>query len=326
MSGAVVFELVMPSSGMAMTEGAIVEWRVAVGDSVSVGQVVVEIETDKTNVDIETEQSGVVARLLYQPGDVVPVGEPIALIDVDGSGSEPLVDAYVTPVLPISENAQAENAAISDTPASERQGPLGPLARQRFRKAIAEVVTQSWATVPHFSVSREIPARGLLEILAQERLTTPGATLTDVLIAAVVQAADAIPELRADNVGLAVDSPLGVGVAVLTGLEGATISSITAKRASAVNRIKEGRFGPDDLNVTPDLTLSNMGSLGVDSFTGIIPEGQRMLVAVGVARERQSTLDGVSGPSFIATATADHRVLDGADVARFLKALSSASA
>ncbi len=316
----------MPSSGMAMTEGAIVEWRVAVGDAVSVGQVVVEIETDKTNAEIETEQAGVVAQLLYQPGDVVPVGEPIAIIDVNGNGGDAdavpeATEVPSSPPVPVTDTTAAKNEADL-----RRQDRLGPLARQRFRKAIADVVTQSWATVPHFSVSREIPAKRMYEKLEQSRLTTPEATLTDILIASVVLAADSIPDLSADNIGLAVDSPLGVGVAVLTGLEGATVIEIAAKRSAAVKRIQEGRFGSDDLNITPDLTLSNMGSLGVDSFTGIIPEGQRMLVAVGTARERQSVIDGVRGPSFIATVTADHRAFDGADLARFLRALSTASA
>ncbi len=78
-----MYELVMPSSGMAMTEGAIVEWRVKVGDRVAVGQVIAEIETDKTNVEVESEVAGLVAELVRGAGEVVAVGDPIARIETD---------------------------------------------------------------------------------------------------------------------------------------------------------------------------------------------------------------------------------------------------
>jgi pyruvate dehydrogenase E2 component (dihydrolipoamide acetyltransferase) len=210
------------------------------------------------------------------------------------------------------------NAGIEET--------HGPLARDRFRKAISKAVSESWNTMPHFSVTREMSARGLVGRLEEVRRNTPEATLTDMLLAAILQATSSNPALKSDTVGLAVDTPLGVAVAVLTELDKADISQIVAKRSFAVRRMQEVRFAPEDLNVVPSLTLSNLGTHGVDSFTGIIPRGQVMLLAVGAIRDRQSVVDGLTGPSFFATATADHRALDGADVARFLQALTIASA
>ena len=73
------------------------------------------------------------------------------------------------------------------------------------------------------------------------------------------------------------------------------------------------------------MTVSNLGALGVDWFTGIIPRGQSLLRTIGVARERGSLVEGRPGPTLIATATVDHRAYDGADVARYLQAFASAT-
>lgn len=316
----------MPSSGMAMTEGAILEWRVSVGDPVRPGQVLVEIETDKTTVEVESEWSGVVAGLLFKPGDVVPVGETIAVVASDDeSADEPLLcGTESTPLGADADSAEAKQSASTAIPPSDAKA-RGPLARARFRNAIAAAVTESWTTVPHFSVSREIAAAGALQRLEGERRATPEATLTDVLIVAAVKAMDALPEVRADAIGLAVDGPVGVGIAVLTGLVDCDVPEVASKRKAAVQRIREGGFNPDDVNVTPAMTVSNLGALGVDWFTGIIPRGQSLLLTIGVARERGSLVEGRPGPTLIVTATVDHRAYDGADAARYLQAFTSAT-
>jgi len=80
-------EVIMPKMGDAMEEGTLVSWHKQDGETVSAGEVIAEIETDKSNVEIEAEDAGVL-HIQAQPGAVVPVGNVIALIgdDVKASG------------------------------------------------------------------------------------------------------------------------------------------------------------------------------------------------------------------------------------------------
>jgi len=79
----------LPDAGEGLTEAEIVSWQVAVGDTVTVNQTIVEIETAKSLVDLPSPWSGVVTRLLVEPGTTVDVGTPIIEIDTDPSGEGP---------------------------------------------------------------------------------------------------------------------------------------------------------------------------------------------------------------------------------------------
>src|SRR5690606_37896913 len=77
-------EVVMPRQGNTVESCLIAEWRVAVGDTVDKGQVLCEIETDKSSIEIEAAQEGTVLALLHQAGDEVPVLKPILVLGTPG--------------------------------------------------------------------------------------------------------------------------------------------------------------------------------------------------------------------------------------------------
>ncbi|MDR1186406.1 MAG: 2-oxo acid dehydrogenase subunit E2 [Bifidobacteriaceae bacterium] len=83
-----MIEITMPRLSDTMEEGAIASWQVSPGDDVSPGDVLAEVETDKAVMDFEAYDSGRIDRLLVEPGAVVAIGQPIALLD-DGSGEAP---------------------------------------------------------------------------------------------------------------------------------------------------------------------------------------------------------------------------------------------
>ena len=74
-------DVIMPKMGATMTEGTVGKWRVEPGQSVAVGDILCEVETDKAVVDVEAEQAGTVSALLVKEGDTVPIGEPIARLE-----------------------------------------------------------------------------------------------------------------------------------------------------------------------------------------------------------------------------------------------------
>ncbi len=76
----------MPKFGLTMTEGTIVEWRKAVGESVQAGEILLVVETDKAEVEVEAPASGTLVEVIGEPKTVYPVGEVIAVMDAPGVG------------------------------------------------------------------------------------------------------------------------------------------------------------------------------------------------------------------------------------------------
>ena len=110
--------LTMPKLGFDMAEGTLVNWTKAVGDTVSKGDVIAEIETDKATIEIEAQAGGTLLKFLAEPGDVVEVGAPIAYVGAEGEqppedGSAPTAEAEAAP--PPSEE-EAEAVAAPEPP------------------------------------------------------------------------------------------------------------------------------------------------------------------------------------------------------------------
>src|ERR1700694_4875887 len=91
-------DILMPQMGYDMTQGTLVRWVKKVGDRVHRGDIVAEIETDKATVEIEAFESGTLLRVLAQPGETVPVGEPIATLGEQGEAlAEPAASSPAPP-------------------------------------------------------------------------------------------------------------------------------------------------------------------------------------------------------------------------------------
>jgi pyruvate dehydrogenase E2 component (dihydrolipoamide acetyltransferase) len=89
-SSATSVQVQMPQMGISVSEGTILEWRKAVGDQVAADEPIADVTTDKVDVEIPCPAAGVLAKIVAEPGDTVPVGEVIAEIDVGGGeGSDP---------------------------------------------------------------------------------------------------------------------------------------------------------------------------------------------------------------------------------------------
>lgn len=121
----------LPDVGEGLTEADIVDWKVAAGDTVHVNQVLVEIETAKSLVELPSPHAGLVTELLVEVGQTVEVGTPIITIDTDpGGGAEPAPSA-ATPAAEASPAAESE--ASGDVLVG--YGTKVPQARRRRRKA-----------------------------------------------------------------------------------------------------------------------------------------------------------------------------------------------
>ena len=336
-------EVTIPSVGMAMTEAVLNAWLKNPGDSVVSGEAIAEIETDKSSLDLESPSDGVLGRHLVSAGASVPVGQVIVRVlepgetephDNDNAGprtAEPAADAEVAGA------ARADGApdGATRTRAEDRvPHQLSPRKRRelreqaqaaagqrgsRFRAAIAEHVAESWRTIPHFAVVREIDARSVNQALATMRGNGLPATATDLLLRALAQAV-AVGADTAGDLGLAVATTDGVVIPVIADVPGLGPAALVTARAAAVARARDGRLSARDLAAGPVASLSNLGGYQVDSFTGIIPAGQKLLLTTGTIADRPVAVDGqvMVRPSFTATLNVDHRQFDGDHAARIL--------
>jgi pyruvate dehydrogenase E2 component (dihydrolipoamide acetyltransferase) len=201
---------------------------------------------------------------------------------------------------------------------------------------MAERTTQSWTTVPHFFVSREVDASALNA--ARQRLVPEiekshgvKVTHTDLLVAAVARALRLHPRmngswsngsitLNADvNVALAMAVENAVVTAVIPKADKAKLGDIAKQRKELAERARANRLQPSDITGAT-FTISNLGMFSVDAFTAIIVPPQAGILAVGAIADRVVAVDGMIGvrPTMTLTLSSDHRLIDGARAAQFL--------
>jgi pyruvate dehydrogenase E2 component (dihydrolipoamide acetyltransferase) len=206
-------------------------------------------------------------------------------------------------------------------------------------RLMAERTTQSWTTVPHFFVTRDVDGGALVTL--RERLGRsiekgPGVklTYTDLLAALVARVLKRHPRMNASwtgngikahgevKIGLAMAVNDGVVVAVIHNADRGDLADIAVQRRDLTERARTGRLTPADISGAT-FTISNLGMYQVDQFTAIIVPPQAGILAVGAMTDRVVPMPGALipigvRPMLTLTLSCDHRVLDGARGAAFL--------
>jgi pyruvate dehydrogenase E2 component (dihydrolipoamide acetyltransferase) len=201
---------------------------------------------------------------------------------------------------------------------------------------MAERMTTSWTTAPHFYLVREVNVTRLASWLDQARKQTGAhVTYTDLLIKLVAAAISRHPRVNASwkdgtivqgseiNVGLAVAIDDGLVVPVIHRADTLHLPELAARRADVVSRAQAGKLRPADIQ-GGGFTISNLGMFGVDAFSAIVNPPQAAILAVGRIADRVVALHGqpVVQPTLVLTLSCDHRALDGARAAQFLGTLA----
>lgn len=222
--------------------------------------------------------------------------------------------------------------------AAQRAGSGAVRNLSGSQKVIAERMVMAKQTIPHFHLQRDCPMDAALAGLAQLRESGQvGITVNHLLLQAVARALGKHPALNLNvrggsvetldsiDVALAVDTGETLLTPVIRAIGEATLAQIAEAAGAAVQRCKSGKLAASDLQGGA-ITVSNLGMLGVTSFTAIINPPQVMILAVGGVQERVVLRDGsVAVERFCAlTLACDHRVINGAAGARFLGDICSA--
>ena len=202
-------------------------------------------------------------------------------------------------------------------------------------RTMAGRLSDAWRTVPHFYLTREVDCTNLLAWWEVAKKQTEGkATITDLLIKAVSAALKEHPRVNASwlnetivyneaiNMGLAVAVEDGLLVPVIQNSDQLTLAEIADARKGIVSRALDGKPKLQDLQ-GGTFTISNLGMFEIDGFSAIVNPPNAAILAVGKIADRVVPVNGeiVIRPMMILTASFDHRVVDGARGARFLKSL-----
>jgi pyruvate dehydrogenase E2 component (dihydrolipoamide acetyltransferase) len=260
----------------------------------------------------------------------------VDLSSVKGTGPEGRVTE--TDVRSAAKSKQA--APSVKISAAVKAGESARIQLSGMRKIIAQRLVESLGPVPHFYLDIDIDAAPLME--AREELKSAGEgadtakiTVNDFVLKAAVQAAVKVPRVNASFDGDAIvqyaDIDLGIAVAIEDGLltpvirtaQNKSLREISELAKDLANRARNKRMKPEEFQ-GGTFTVSNLGGMGIDSFSAVINPPQGFILAVGKITKVPVVDDCdqvIAGHRMSLTMSCDHRVIDGALGAEYLKEL-----
>jgi pyruvate dehydrogenase E2 component (dihydrolipoamide acetyltransferase) len=369
----------VPKLGNTVEECIVARWCKRPGDTVSAGDIVAEIETDKATFEVAAPVTGTLIATYYDEGALAPVFTSLFVIGDPGESIEPVAVARdATAPVPESPSQTVHIAANQAQPAESvvvdgnHAAPYSPRARKfardhsfhpsavtgsgphgrvieqdlrklfnaaapvsKIREKIARRMRESLATTAQYTLHASAEATGLLSARARFKRGGHDININDLVAFCAVEALLEIPSLNAEfvdgrirqhhhvNLGFACDTPRGLLVPVVTGAEHLCLDELAARMKELAAQAVAGSISPDDLSGAT-FTISNLGGLGIESFTPLLNPPQVAILGVGsiqlkpVRRHGQIEFLDTIGLSL----TCDHQVIDGAPGARFLKVLA----
>src|SRR5438477_341802 len=280
-------EVKLPRLGQGMESGTIVKWLKAEGDHVEKGEPLYELDTDKVTQEVEAEASGVLLKITVAGGDADV--ERIPLTSVRRTIARRLTEAWQAPAFQIAMSADMTRAQGLHARLAEQTNEGEP------RTTVTDILTKACAAA-----------------LMRHRAVN------------ALWAEDAIELHPSANVGIAVAIEAGLVVPVIHQAERLTIAELAAARADIVARARDNRLRQEDLD-GGTFTISNLGMFGVEQFVAVLNPPQAAILAVGAIESKAvPTETGLEArPLMTLTLTCDHRSLDGATAADFLRTVKA---
>lgn len=347
-------EVLVPEMGEAGMELVFVQWFKAEGDEVVEGEPLFEVDTAKTQVEIEAYGTGVLHGVRVGPGDPIEPRQVLATLLAPGEEPPPTaVVARQSPAVaePASPGGASSNVAQTDvalsnvvpdepavvtpaeaatrqrlSPRARREAALAAARPRPVRNTVAEATTRSWREIPHFHLEFDAD---VTDAVASLRPAV-------VLFALLARAMRQHPEcnlawcdgrlVRRDtiDIGLLVDTRNGLLLPTIGAVDTLNYGELRDAIAGAAERARQGKLVVADQS-TRSATISNLGMYAVDRFAGVIAAPDPLLLAAGRVRETARWSAGQWTPHKVMTLTLsmDHRAFDGADGARLLSTMET---
>jgi pyruvate/2-oxoglutarate dehydrogenase complex dihydrolipoamide acyltransferase (E2) component len=333
------YEFKLPDLGEGVREGEIARWLVEVGQEVAEDDPLVEIQTDKTTVEIPSPAAGKVAQILVGEGELVPVGTPLVLIGSDGEAPAPEKVQATPLVRRIADELGVDLSMVRGTGPGGRiteddvRGAARPVEGERreplrgVRRQIAEHLTRSHREVPAVTVVEECDFTPLSQARG-ERSYLP------YVLQAVVARLKEYPELNATlagneivyweryDIGLAVQTEQGLVVPVLRAADGKSLDELAAEAARLADGARAGTLAPEEVRGST-FTVTSAGRLGGLFATPLVNHPEVGILGLHRIGPRPAVVDGeiVAREIGWLSCTFDHRVVDGARASEFLLAV-----
>ncbi|CDO31045.1 2-oxo acid dehydrogenase subunit E2 [Mycolicibacterium porcinum] len=327
----------LPALGEAVTEATITRWLKSVGDEVQHDEPLLEVATDKVDTEVCSPAAGILTQIIEPEDSMVEIGAVIAVISAsdaapnDDTAHEPERVPEVAEPEPDPEPEPVESA-------TERVEKLS-----RIRRTIAQRMLTSLQTSAQLTTVVEVDLTNVALVRSRnkaefEARTGQKLSYLPFVVSAAVEGLAAHPvinsSLNADctevtyhsavHLGVAVDSDKGLMVPVIRNVESMTLAGLAAAIAASALAVRSGTVRPDDLS-GGTFTITNTGSRGALFDTPIINQPQSAILGVGTVVERLVPGRDELGNLVVKTSSMaylslsyDHRIIDGADAARYL--------
>ncbi|MDO8302084.1 MAG: dihydrolipoamide acetyltransferase family protein [Sedimentisphaerales bacterium] len=386
-------EIKIPVPDQTTEEVRILRWLKKVGDIVKRAEVILEIETEKSAIEVEASADGVILELLAQENDTVPVGKIVGFIGQPGeklatavaptSASPSPSVAATAPTVPVVQMRPAESSSqrkavspnarriakelgvdIAQIPAGTGQGgrivgedvkhlaasgrqasaltqqveSYGPQAGtdvplSKMRRAIATNLQKSWQQSPHFNVAMTINMTRAINFREQFNRNKPKPqqlSVNDLVVKACALTLRHYPAVNSSFAGdkILCHSDVNIGIATAVA-EGLVVPVMVKADAYGWDQLQsqtktlaaEARNGKIVGAGKGTFTISNLGMFGVDYFTAIVNPPECAILAVGAVADKVVAVNKMIAvvPALQVVLCSDHRLIDGATAAQFLK-------
>jgi pyruvate dehydrogenase E2 component (dihydrolipoamide acetyltransferase) len=372
----------LPKLGNTVEECLVTRWIKRKGESVSAGDVVAEIETDKTTFDVTAPVTGTVLEIFFEEGALAPVFTNLCVIGNPGESVEPFRPESGVPIAPRIPNPESRTPIEPRIPNPEsripKMAPFSPRARRfaaehdyhpasitgsgpggrviekdvqrayasarrssgqpvsRIRETIARRMRESLASTAQYTMHASADASGLVALRARIKASAglPDITINHLVTFCTIRALLETRPLNAEfiegrivehsevHIGFACDTPKGLMVPVVRSAQTLSIRELALRVEALTAQAVQGTIAADDLSGAT-FTISNLGSLGVESFTPLINPPQVAILGVGALQLKPVRAKG--HVEFIdalgLSLTCDHQAIDGAPGARFLRVI-----
>ncbi len=331
------YEFKLPDLGEGLTEGEIARWLVAEGQEIAEDDPLVEIQTDKTTVEIPSPAAGTVTSILVEEGKVVPVGTLLVVIGGEPDGErpvaspEPAAKARVTPLVrKIAQELGVDLDSLAGTGPQGRiteedvRAAVGPTEGRReplrgVRRVIAEHMTRAHREVPAVTWVEECDFSGVdLKQLVPAVLKACAETLKEFPELNARLEREEIVFLDRYDIGVAVQTDDGLVVPVVRDCATRSLEDLGADVARLAESARRGMLKPDELRGST-FTVTSAGKLGGLLQTPIVNHPEVAILSIGRIGPRPIVRDGevIAGQTGYVSLTFDHRVVDGARAAEF---------
>ncbi|PWJ92159.1 pyruvate dehydrogenase E2 component (dihydrolipoamide acetyltransferase) [Oceanotoga teriensis] len=377
-----------------MKKGKITKWRVNQGDTIKEGQIICDVETDKTTMEYESMNEGTILKIIVNSGERASVGQTIAIVGEENENIQEILDELKDE---IKENNKSEKTKtekiieekdtnnintkqnnedgshIKISPLAKKiaklnnidikkikgSGPNGRIIKKDIeefkdkktsffkndgedkiieisdkRRIIAERLSESKFTSPHYYLKVSVNMENILNTRKEMNKKGEKVSLNSYLIKIASQAIlkhkiinsswndENIIEYSNIDIGIAVAQKDGLITPIIRQTQFKGIKDIDTELKQLIEKAKDGSLEPEEYT-NSTFTISNLGSFGIEEFTAIINPPGSAILAIGSINEKPIVENGEIKikPIMKMTLSCDHRLIDGASGAEFLKYL-----